>query len=374
MSAPASTPAGPAASVSHLSRKQCERFFRRQGLPLLVDSHTVGRDVFGRSASFLVVVVLMETVTLVDRQWDWWQNLLAVLGGLVAVLGLYALLNVLRRRHPLTAPQSIGWPELAFFVLAPPVVALAVAAEWRVALTLAVTNVVLLAAVRVLVGLGLLSTLGWGLSRLADELGSSLRRLVRLLPLVLIFSIVLFYNTEVWQVFDRVSGQADIALALLFLALIVVLTAFGARREADAVIADAAPHASPAATAFSTPQRRNIVAMVAASQLLQVLVVSLATGAFFVLIGVLTITPEVREAWAITNGWRLTDIPFFGAPLMIDQTLVRVAVALATFNGLYYAINVQVDAVYRTELIEDVTAQLNDVVRVREHYLTLLRP
>jgi hypothetical protein len=35
---------------------------------------------------------------------------------------------------------------------------------------------------------------------------------------------------------------------------------------------------------------------------------------------------------------------------------------------------VQVDAVYRTELIEDVTAQLNDVVRVREHYLTLLRP
>lgn len=360
-------------SVAHLSRKQCERFFRRQGLPLLVDSHTVRRDVFGRSASFLVAVVLMETVTLVDSQWDWWQNLLAVVGGLVAVLGLYALLNVGRRRHPLTAPQSIGWPELAFFVLAPPVVALMLAAGWRVALTLAVTNVALLLAVRVLVGLGLLSTLGWGLSRLADELGSSLRRLVRLLPLVLIFSIVLFYNTEVWQVFDRVSGQADIALALLFLLLIVVLTAFGARREADAVIADAAPLASPEATAFSAPQRRNIVAMVAASQLLQVLVVSLATGAFFVLIGVLTITPEVREAWSITNGWEFRDIPFFGASLMIDQTLVRVAVALATFNGLYYAINVQVDAVYRTELIEDVTAQLHDVVRVREHYLMLLR-
>lgn len=362
-------------SVTRLSRKQCERYFRRQGLPLLVDSHSVGRDVFGRSASFLVVVVLMETVTLVDRQWDWWQNLLAVVGGLAAVLGLYALLNVIRRRHPLTAPQSIGWPELAFFVLAPPVVALVLAAGWRVALTLAVGNVVLLAAVRVLVGLGLLSTLGWGLSRLADELGSSLRRLVRLLPLVLIFSIVLFFNTEVWQVFDRISGQADIALALVFLVLIVALTAVGARREADAVIADAAPHASVAATTFTVPQRRNLVAMVAASQLLQVLVVSLATGAFFVLVGVLTITPEVREAWSITGGtWLRRDIPFLGTTLMIDQTLVRVAVALATFNGLYYAINVQVDAVYRTELIEDVTAQLHDVVRVREHYLTLLRP
>ncbi|GMA30718.1 hypothetical protein [Litorihabitans aurantiacus] len=121
-------------------------------------------------------------------------------------------------------------------------------------------------------------------------------------------------------------------------------------------------------------QRRNIVAMVAASQLLQVLVVSLATGVFFVLLGVLTITPETREAWAVAGGtWQVRDLPFLGASLMIDQTLVRVAVALATFNGLYYAINVQVDAAYRTELVEDVAAQLQDVIRVREHYLTLVR-
>ncbi|GMA30719.1 hypothetical protein [Litorihabitans aurantiacus] len=231
--------------VTHLTRRQCERFFRRQGLPLLVDSHSVARDVFGRSAPFLVAVVLLETITLVDREWTWWQNLLAVGGGLVAVLGLYALLNVVRGRPWATAPQSVRWPELAFVVLAPPAVALALVAGWRTALALAVVNVLLLLAVRFLVGLGLLATLGWGLSRVTDELGSSLRRLVRLLPLVLIFSIVLFFTTEVWQVFDRVSGQADIALGVLFGAGIVALTAVGARREAEAVILDAAPHASP---------------------------------------------------------------------------------------------------------------------------------
>ena len=66
------------------------------------------------------------------------------------------------------------------------------------------------------------------------------------------------------------------------------------------------------------------------------------------------------------------DLNFLGTRLRIDQSLVRVAVALATFNGLYYAINVQVDAVYRTDLVDDIAAQLNEVVQVREHYLGLI--
>ena len=112
--------------------------------------------------------------------------------------------------------------------------------------------------------------------------------------------------------------------------------------------------------------------MVASSQLLQVLVVSLATGVFFVLVGALTITDGVREAWAIDGGKWVWDLNFLGTRLRIDQSLVRVAVALATFNGLYYAINVQVDAVYRTDLVDDIAAQLNEVVQVREHYLGLI--
>ena len=199
-----------------------------------------------------------------------------------------------------------------------------------------------------------------------------MRRLIRLLPLVLIFSIVLFFNTEVWQVFDKISGQGDITLALFFLIIIVSLTTAGARREAEAALAEAGEHASPRSTQFNKNQQRNIVAMVASSQLLQVLVVSLATGVFFILVGTLTITEGVREAWAIDGAsWHL-PMTFLGAPLLVDQTLVRVAVALATFNGLYYAINVQVDAVYRTDLVDDIAAQLNEVVQVREHYLGLI--
>ena len=358
--------------ISRYTRKQSERFFRRQGLPLLVEGHSIQRDVFGRSAGFLVAVMLLENVGLVDGSWPWWLNTLAVLGTLATIAGLYIVLNLVRRRGWSTLPQRVGWPELTFFVLAPALAAFATVGDWAVSIVIVVFNLLVLAITRVVVGLGVLSSLGWGIARLAGEFGTSLRRLIRLLPLVLIFSIVLFFNTEVWQVFDKISAQGDMVLAAFFLILIVSLTAAGARREADAAILEAAPHASPRSTEFDEGQRRNIVAMVASSQLLQVLVVSVATGVFFVLVGALTITDGVRDAWAIGGGTKIADLNFLGTWLQIDQSLLRVAVALATFNGLYYAINVQVDAVYRTELVDDIAAQLNEVVQVREHYLGLI--
>ena len=52
---PAPAPGAPAA-VDHLDVPACERLFRRNGLPLLVEGHSLDRDVFGRSAPFLLVV------------------------------------------------------------------------------------------------------------------------------------------------------------------------------------------------------------------------------------------------------------------------------------------------------------------------------
>ncbi|TNU76173.1 hypothetical protein FH969_04360 [Miniimonas arenae] len=355
-----------------LTRRQCERFFRRQGLPLLVEEHSLGRDVFGRSAPFLLVVGVLEVAASISSRWSPWQNALAVLGGLALLSGSYALLNVLRGRRATSLPQSVRAPELTFFVLVPGLVAGLLGGSWRSALVLVGANLAILLALRVLVGFGLLQTLGWGTARLAGQLGTSLRRLVRLLPLVLVFSIVLFFTTELWQVFDTISGQADVALAAFFVLLVVVLTGVGARREADAVLEEARGEVAPEATAFSVPQRRNLVAMVAATQLLQVLVVSIATGVFFAVVGLLAITPELREVWGVSGGSWSLPVTFLGTDLVLDQTLVRVSLALATFNGLYYAINVQVDAVYRTELVDDIAAQLRRVVRVRAHYLGLV--
>ncbi|PWD52200.1 hypothetical protein C8046_17695 [Serinibacter arcticus] len=361
--------------VPTLTLTQCERFFRRHGLPLLVDGHSLRRDVFGRSAPFLLVFLLFGTVGVLNTTWSWQQNVAASAGALVAVAGLYALLNLVRGRPWNQLPQDVGRPELAFFVLAPAVTSWLLGGnDWVTGLVTIVVNLLVLAIVRFVVGLGLLSTLGWGVMRVATELGQSLRRLVRLLPLIVIFSIVLFFTTEVWQVFDRISDQADFALAGFFVLIIVALATSGSRREADAVLEGvhaSRPGDDPAAT-FTPRQRTNVVAMIATTQLLQILVVSLATFAFFVMVGVLAITPEVRGLWDVGGGSFSEPLGFGDVDLVLDQTLLRVAGALATFSGLYYGINVQVDAVYRTEFVEDVGRQLHQVVDVRERYLALL--
>lgn len=358
----------------------CERFFRRNGLPLLVEGHSLDRDVFGRSAPFLLVVLLAELSGAVRMGWPAWANVLALLGGAALVGAAYAGLNVLRGRRWTTLPQSVGLPELAFFVLVPALLPLVFGGQWVDSLVTVVGNLVLLGVVRVVVGYGVLSSLWWGLARVVDELGASLLRLVRLLPLLLVFSLVLFYNAEVWQVFDRTHGVADLVLGGFFLLLVVLFVALRVPGEARESLADAAADVPDGelAARFSRRQMANLAAMIATSQLLQVLVVSLGMGVFFMALGTLTVTPEVMALWDVDGGTWQRTVELAGGPgvegaqLVVTQTLLRVSVAIATFTGLYYAISVQVDAVYREEFVEGIGTQLRDVLRTRARYLTLV--
>ncbi|MEK8228184.1 hypothetical protein NKG05_22090 [Oerskovia sp. M15] len=204
-----------------------------------------------------------------------------------------------------------------------------------------------------MVGYGVGSSLWWGLARIADELGASLMRLVRLLPLLMVFSLVLFYNAEVWQVFDRTHGVVDVILGAFFAGLIVLFVVLRLPTEARGAALGRGRGAGAASLPpLTRSQRFNVAAMIGVSQLLQVLVVSAGMGIFFVALGTLTVTPEVLELWGIDGRRELLTLDLSGTTLVLTQTLVRVSVAIATFTGLYYAISVQVDAVYREEFVE----------------------
>ncbi|MBD5786246.1 hypothetical protein IF650_08645 [Cellulosimicrobium terreum] len=382
MTVPDAASPGPEDDVASLDAAACERVFRRNGLPLLVEGHSLDRDVFGRSAPFLVVVLLAELSGALRSGWPAWANVLALLGGAVLVGAAYAGLNVLRSRRWSTLPQSVGVPELAFFVLVPALLPLVFGGQWADALLTVVGNLVLLGVVRVVVGYGVLSSLWWGLARVVDELGASLLRLVRLLPLLLVFSLVLFYNAEVWQVFDRTHGIADLVLGGFFVVLIVGFVALRVPGEARAALADAADEVpgGERAARFTRAQTGNLAAMIATSQLLQVLVVSVGMGVFFMALGTLTITPEVMGLWDVDGGTWERTVALAGGPvgagaeLVVTQTLLRVSVAIATFTGLYYAISVQVDAAYREEFVDGIGTQLRHVLRTRARYLDLPAP
>ena len=351
----------------------CERAFRRNGLPMLVQGHTVRRDVFGRAAPFLLLVLITQLSGAVNQSWSPAANALAVLGAVAVITGGYVALNRLRGRPWSTLPQEIATPELTFFVLVPALLPLLFGGQWGVALVTAVMNAVILALTWFTVQYGLLSTLWWGMARAVDELGASLLRLVRLLPPLLIFSLVLFYNAEVWQVFDRVPTVSSVVLGALFAALILVLVGLRLPSEAGAALTQATAEVPDAEdlSPLRRGQRINVMVMIGASQLLQVVVVCAGVFAFFVGIGVLTVTPAVQEVWAVGGGWSL-PLTVQGAELVLNQSLLRVSTAIATFTGLYFAISIQTDTTYRAEFIGGIERQLRTVVAARVRYQELL--
>lgn len=355
----------------------CERTFRRYGLPLLVEDHSARRDVFGRSAPLLLVLCLVGIVASARLDWPLWQNVLAIVGATLVILAAYACFNVARHRPWHAFPRDVGGPELAFFVLAPAVPPLLAGWQWGTALATVPANLLALAVIWLVVRYGLHSTIWWGVRGGLREFGSSLLRLIRFLPLLLIFSIALFYNTEVWQVFDHTPGVSDLILGAFFALLILAILRIRLGTETSQILdaahrADRADDGGAVPPPLTRPQLGNVRAMVAMSQLLQVLTVSAAVGAFFFALGTLTITQGVMDAWSVDGGTWGWALPVDGADLRISQTLLRVSVALATFTGLYYAISVLTDSLYRDDFIGDMAAKMRAVEDTRRRYTRAL--
>jgi hypothetical protein len=107
------------------------------------------------------------------------------------------------------------------------------------------------------------------------------------------------------------------------------------------------------------------------SQAVQVLIVSVALGVFFVAFGLLAINDEVRAGWLGTPGNVLLDFELFGERLELTSELLRVAGGLAAFSGFYFAIAIFTDSTYRDEFLDELTAEMRETFRARAEYCRL---
>jgi hypothetical protein len=331
---------------------------RRAGLPLLIEDYSAYEDIFTRAVPLLSLVVFGELLGAVDRDWPWWANTLALLGAMAIVVGGVAIVNLRRGLSRLYVPDRVGPIELAAFVLVPALLPLVFGGQVLSALVTAAGNAALLALIYLVVGIGLLSILRWALARLISQLAASLKLLTRAVPVLLIFMIVLFVNTESWQVFSDVSDAALAGVIAMFFGVGSVFIA--ARLPAEVRELERDVGAEPP---LSRRQRFNVGFVLFVSQALQVLVVAALVGAFFVAFGVLAITPDVVEVWI---GHRPKAIA--GHP-SLSVELLKVSGALAAFSGLYYAIAVLTDATYREEFLDDLQVSLHETFDDRARYL-----
>jgi hypothetical protein len=297
-----------------------EQRFRRAGLPLFIEDFSPTHDIYTRAAPLLALVFLAEMIGATSLDWAWWQNLLAAIGGLIVLVVGFGLLNGFRGRPFWSWPIRFGIPELAVFVLLPALLPVVTQGQLRQFFGVAVGNLVLVGAVYAVVGYGLIATTYWGLRRLAGELASSVASLIRVLPLLLVFSLVLFVTADMWQVFA---------------------------------------------------QRMNLSINLVIRQSLQVLVVSAGVGLFFVAFGMLAISKHIYELWGVPVGSWSYVVTLQDHPLVVSASLVKVAVGIANFTGLYYSIALLTDSTFRTDFLDHVSTELRDLFTARSEYLTM---
>lgn len=343
-----------------------ERQFRRAGLPLLIEDFSAREDVFNRAFPLLALVLLAELLGALDVDWGWLANLGALAAALALTLGAAALVNRARGRRALAVPERIGPLELAVFVVLPAVVQGIFHGGWGLAVV--GFNLVLLGLVAIGYGFGVGAIVVWAARRLSGQLARSLLLLARAVPLLLIFALVLFINAEMWQVF---AGRATSTLVAVGLLLAVVATVFlvarlprEVRRLEDEVLAGAAEPLGPR-------QRANVGLVLLISHGLQIAVVTVAIGAFFVAFGMIAIDAEVMRAWTGDGGDAIVSLTVLDVPLRLTFELLRVAGAIAALSGLYYAIAVLTDGAYREEFLDEVTSQMRETFAARAAYLEL---
>jgi hypothetical protein len=344
-----------------------ERRFRRAGLPLLIEDYSASTNVFNRAAPLLALVFLGEMLGATSLDWSPWANVAAALGGLTLLLAAAAVVNRVRGRPALAVPDDIGRLELGAFVLLPALLPLAFGGQWRSALVTAAANAALLALIYGVIGYGLLSIVRWALARLLSQLASSLALLTRAIPLLMIFSVVLFLTTEMWQVFSEAKAASLAILAILFVALGTSFLVARLPREVRSLEREAGGDSQE----LDRRQRVNVGLVLFVSQALQVLLVSLAVGAFFVVMGTLLIDAGVLESWIGSDGHVLFTIDVLGIDGTVTEELLRVSGAIAAFTGLYFAISMLTDEVYRREFLDELTGEMRDTFRARAEYLRL---
>jgi hypothetical protein len=346
-----------------------ERRFRRAGLPMFVEDFSAATDVFNRAAPLLGLVFIGEMLGAGDLDWTWWQNVLAVIGGLVILLAGIAVLNVAQGRPMRAIPDRIGKTELAGFVILPALLPLIFGGQLGSFFATIAGNLAILAIIYAVFVYGLLAILRWVGGRLAGQLGSSLGLLAKAVPLLAIFALLSFASQEMWQIFATLSDFAYACTVVLFILLGAGFLLVRVPREVRLLEREAGVDAPP----LSRPQRSNVGLVLFVSQALQVLFVSLFIGAFFVLFGMLAIDEVARESWIGPHENVLVTISIGGDHFELTAELLKVAGGLAAFSGFYFAVAMLTDSTYREEFLTELTDEMRISFKERCEYLKLRR-
>jgi hypothetical protein len=348
--------------------RELERGFRREGLPNLIVDLSAAEDIFTRAIPFLSVVFVLEIVNALDVEAGW-ANLLLALAGAAVMISAIGMLNVVRGRRFFSIPHRIGVPELVAFIVVPALLPVLFSRQFLFGFNTILVNLAIVGIVYLVVGFGLVSIVRWVGVRFFAQLRSSMPVLVRAVPLLLFFSLVIFFTQEIWLVFtasNRAVYWTAVSMFVLLAMLFLSVRLPGVVREVQA-------ESQVGGVPLRRRERLNLAAVALISEGLQVMFVSAALWVFYVLLGLLLVSAGVRGVWLLESATVIWDIAWFGEHLQVTTELLRVATGVAAFAGLYYAVTILVDPAHRDQFVDALSEELHGTFERRSEYLDLLQ-
>lgn len=383
------------AVASEAMVRRTEQWFVRQGAPTMIEGYGFRSHVLPRmlpALTFVAVGSLAWLVLIRSTGLSKW----VLLGVIVAVMvSAWKLLSTFVRRLP-SFSRHTTIVLLAVYAAMPLIVPLlqyvandeitTPGAEgpdyewWVVPLWFIAFFGLAFVATMLATTYGLGALLKAAIRHVIADLRNSVHLLGRALPPMLFVTLFLFFTGELWQAMNRLHWPRVSLIVLLFAAITVLAAATRLRDEIGRVEQDLRPEILKGACK-GTPlagvdiaeplqpkrlngrQGRNLLVMLAIRQLVQAAVVGLALYAFFVVLGLIVVTPEIAEQW-------------IGAPptmswLGVPSAMLRNATLFAAFGSMYFSVISMSDAEHRRQFFAPLIEKVERTLEVRAVYLTV---
>jgi hypothetical protein len=254
-----------------------------------------------------------------------------------------------------------------------------------------VESALFLAVVYIATSYGLVAITRWAFQRLVSQRGSLGRLLTRALPLLMVFIVFVFVQSDTWRMAYAMGPGGLLMVVTMFIAFAIFflvgqlapeirrLSAGGpgwaetlaiARDTPAAPLCDGLSDATPRSAPLRWHEWVNVSFVVVFGQGLQIALVTVATVLVLLLFGVLLFPAWLQAEWAGAAVPVLASVTLLGREFALTGVLVTVSLTLGAFCGLYFTVSAMSDAAYRTEFFSEADQELERVFAVRTVYRT----
>jgi hypothetical protein len=239
---------------------------------------------------------------------------------------------------------------------------------------------IVVAVVLILTSCGAGAVVGWAVRMMLSHLAMVGALAVRALPVVLLTALV-FFNTYVWLMAATISGDR-LGLAMAFLVSIAAAFVISATLERvrpmlqsttvlpkDTERLAGTPFATmpdaPASAPLKKAERLNVVFVLAASQLAQILVVAVVTATIYLILGLIVLDPPLLNEW--THTYKSTST-VLGFTLPVPDSLIHMTLFLGALTFMYISARAAGDAEYRSTFLDPLIDDLHTTLIARNRY------